>query len=88
MKSREEVDKLKVEGTVYEDALQQAEVMNKCFQTVFSRESEFRMNNGTGKENLMENIKMNVIEVKNLMESHVRKVPGPDGVKLHNERMQ
>ena len=45
LKSREGVDKLKVEGTVYEDALQQAEVINKIFQTIFIRESEFRMNN-------------------------------------------
>ena len=45
IKSRERVDKLKVEDTVHKDVLQLAEVMNKRFQTVFSRESEFRMNN-------------------------------------------
>ena len=45
IKSMEGVDKLKVEGTVYKDVLQQAEVMNKSFQTVFTRESEFRINN-------------------------------------------
>ena len=55
MKIRERVDKLKVEGTVYEDALQQIEVMNKCFQTVLTRESEFRINNVIITENLMEN---------------------------------
>ena len=64
MKSREG-DKVKVEGTVYEDALQQAEVMSsKCFQTVFTRESEFRINNIIAKENSTENIKPDVIEVK------------------------
>ena len=31
MRNREGLDKLKVEGTVYEDALQQAEVMNENF---------------------------------------------------------
>ena len=30
-KIREGIDKLKIEVRVYEDALQQAEVMNKCF---------------------------------------------------------
>ena len=39
IKNREGVDKLKVEDTVYKDALQQAEVMNKSFQTVFTREN-------------------------------------------------
>ena len=56
MKSREGVDKLKVERTVYEDALQQAEVMNKNFQTVYTRKSEFRMNTIKTMEYLMENI--------------------------------
>ena len=74
------VDKLKVEGTVY-DALQLAEVMNKSFQTVFTRESEFRMDNVIATENLMENIKVDVKEVKQLMASQdIRKAPGPDGV--------
>ena len=81
MKSREEVDKLKVEGTVYENALQEAEVMNKCFQTVFTRESEFKINNIIATDYLMENIKVDVKEVEKLMESEaVRKAPGPDGV--------
>ena len=38
MKNREGVDKVKVEGTVYEDALQQTGVMNKCFQIAFTCE--------------------------------------------------
>ena len=81
MKSREGVDKLKVEGTVYEDALQQAEIMNKCFWTVLKKISEFKLNNIIGTENLMENIKVDLKEVKKLMESQdVRKAPGPDGV--------
>ena len=41
---------------MYEDALQQAEVMNKIFQTVFTRESEFRMNSIIATEHFMENI--------------------------------
>ena len=72
---------MKVEGTVHKDALQQAEVMNKSFQTVFTRESEFRMNDIIAMEYLMENTKVDVKEVKQLMESQgVRKMPGPDGV--------
>ena len=39
MKSREGLDKLKIEGTVYKDALQQAEVMNRSFQTVLKKKS-------------------------------------------------
>ena len=38
-KSREGVDKLKVEGTAYKDALQQAQVMNNSLHTVLTRES-------------------------------------------------
>ena len=81
MKSREGVDKLKVEGIVYEDALQQAEVMNKSFQTVFTRESEFGMNNIIVTEYLMKSIKVDVKQIKQLTESQVvKKAPGPDGV--------
>ena len=81
MRSREGVDKVKVEGTVYKDALQQTEVMNKCFQTGFIRESEFRINNIIAMENLIENIKIDVKQVKQLKESQdVRKTLGPDGV--------
>ena len=49
---------------MYEDALQQAEVMNMSFQTVFTRESEFRINNNIATKYLMENIKVDVKEVK------------------------
>ena len=81
MKSREGVDKLKVEGTVYRDALQQAEVMNKSFQTVFTRESKFKIINIIAMECLMENIKVDVKEVKQPMENQdVRKALGADGV--------
>ena len=45
---------------MYEDSLQQAEVMNKSFQTVLTRESEFRMSNIMATENLMENIKVDI----------------------------
>ena len=38
--------------------LQQTEVMNKSFQTVFKRESEFIINYITATEYLMENIKV------------------------------
>ena len=59
------------------------------FQTVCTRESEFRMNNIIAMDNFIENIKVDIKEVKQLMENQdVRKVPDPDGVKLDNERMQ
>ena len=53
---------------MYKDALQQAEVMNKSFQTVITRESEFRINNIIALEYSMENIKVDVNKVKQLME--------------------
>ena len=66
---------MKVEGTVYKDALQQAEGMHNTFHTVFTRESEFRMNNIIATENSMKNIKVDVKRVKQLMESQdVRQV--------------
>ena len=58
MKSREGVDKLKVEGTMYEDALQQAEVMNKSFKSVFTKASEFRISNIIATEYVIENIQI------------------------------
>ena len=42
---------MKVEGTVYGDALQQTQVMNNTFQIVFTGESEFIMNNIIAMEN-------------------------------------
>ena len=64
---------------MYKDALQQADVMNKSFQTVFTRESEFQMHDIIATEYLIENIKVDIKEVKQLMESQdVRKVPGLD----------
>ena len=40
IKNRKGVDKPKLESTVYKDALQLTEVINKCFQAVLTRESE------------------------------------------------
>ena len=79
MESREGVDKLKVEGTVYDNAFQQAEVMNKCFHTVFTRESEFRMNNIIAIGNVMEDMKVDIKQSKTTYRKP-RKVPDSDGV--------
>ena len=85
--NREGIDKLKVKSTVYKDALQQAEVMNKCFQTVFTREREFRMNNiiafsGIHKSRRNRSIKANG-------KSRCQKSVGSRwSVKLDNGRMQ
>jgi len=81
MKTKEGINRLKVDGIVYEDALPQAEVMNKCFQSVFTRESEFGEVDGGSKDTVLEEIQVDIQEVKKLMESQdVRKAPGPDGV--------
>ena len=59
---------------MYRDALQQAEVMNKCFQIIFTGENEFKVNDIITIENLIENIKVDKKEVKMLIESQdVRK---------------
>jgi len=81
MKTKEGINRLKVDGVVYEDALPQAEVMNKCFQSVFTRESEFEEVDGGSKDTVLEEIQVDIQEVKKIMESQdVSKAPGPDGV--------
>ena len=64
--------------------------MNKYFQTVFTRESEFKINNITAKENLMENINVDIIEVKKADgKSRCQKsAESRWSAKFDNERMQ
>jgi len=81
MKTKEGINRLKVDGIVYEDALPQAEVMNKCFQSVFTRESEFGEVDGGSKDIDLEEIQVDVHEVKKLIESQdVTKAPGQAGM--------
>ena len=81
LKKKKGISKLKRDDVIYEDAEQIAEVMNGCFQSVFTRESEFveqgRPDTGEG----LCRLEVSVEEVKMIMEKlDKRKAMGPDGV--------
>ena len=81
-KVREDITKVKVEGKIAEDPEEMAEVFNRCFQSVFTKEQEFRegiaiMNNGNG----LKEAASSTEEVKIMLDNlDVRKAMGPDGV--------
>ena len=59
----------------------QAEVMNKSFQSVFTKEGEFEREQRVTKERVLSEINIGVEELKKLMKNlDVRKAQGPDGV--------
>ena len=81
MKKREGIVSLEVDGVVYDRAEEMSEVMNKCFQKVFTEEGDFeclREDIGVGVLREVEVLRRNI---KKLMEDlDVNKAPGPDGV--------
>ncbi len=42
MKNKQTIDKLMKDDITYKDTRLQAELMNKCFQSVFTKESKFK----------------------------------------------
>ena len=81
LKHKEGISKLKFEGEVYDDAAEQAEIMNKCFQSVFSIESEFTGRETASRNAILDDIQVEVQEIHKLLgELEVRKATGPDGV--------
>ena len=81
LKRREGIESLIVDGEVYDEAEEMAEVMNKCFQTVFTEEEEIVLEDGDLEENMLTEIEFGHGEVMKLMEGlDVNKAPGPDGV--------
>ena len=81
LKSKEGISNLKVDGVIYEDAYSQAEIFNKSFQSVFTKESSFVESCEVAGSQALEKVEVDVAEVKKIMETEdVRKCPGPDGV--------
>ena len=81
MKKREGITGLRVDGKIYDQIEEMAEVMNERFQTVFTEEGDFDLED---KEldgcNLIE-LKVNKEEIMRLMgDLDVNKAPGPDGI--------
>ena len=81
IKKREGIVNLKVEGKQYNEAQEMAEVMNECFQTVFTDEGNFGLEDDDINGNVLTRIQVRREEVMKLLESlDVSKAPGPDGV--------
>ena len=58
MKRREGILSLNVEGIMYEEAQEMADVMNKCFQTVFTKEGEFVLEDLNLDDNMLTGIEV------------------------------
>ena len=81
MKKREGITCLTVEGIEYHKEQDMAEVMNKCFQTVFTEEGDFEVNEDRCADNGLREVKIRKQELMKLMENlDINKAPGPDGV--------
>ncbi len=83
MKNWEGIDKHRVEGKKYEDEAVMVEVMNNPFQTVFTRESEFRGHEWVEEHvDSLEEMQVTVQEMKKIiMEGlDVRKTSGTNGM--------
>ena len=81
MKKREGISSLEVDGIVYDKEEEMAEVMNKCFQTVFTEEGEFERPNEDEEGGLLREVVVHKRDIEKLMEGlNVNKAPGPDGV--------
>ena len=79
LKTKEGINKLKVDGIIYEDKYSQAEIMNRRFQSVFTSESHFIESSETVGGQTLEKIEIDVAEVKKITEKEdVRKSAGPD----------
>ena len=81
MKKREGISSLEVEGVVYDKAGEMSEVMNKCFQKVFTEEGEFERPRENLEMGVLREVGVHKSEVGKLMEDlDANKAPGPDGV--------
>ena len=81
MKRRERITGMKVEGMVYTDEQDMAEVINENFQKVFTEEGDFDLVDENSEGNGLNEVKVHQRDVMKLMEGlEVSKAPGPDGV--------
>ena len=58
MKKREGILSLKVDGITYDEVHEMAEVMNECFQKVFTEEDEFDWEDGKLEGNMLTEIEV------------------------------
>ena len=82
LKTKEDITKIKDEGKDVEDPREMAEIFNRCFQSVFTKEQEFRGETETGNNgNGLQDVVSSTEEVKSMLENlDARKAMGPDGV--------
>ena len=81
LKAKSGISSLKVNGEVYENPSMQAEIMNKCFKSVFTKESYFEEEERPPRERYLKELKVEKKEIRKIMEElDIRKAPGPDGV--------
>ena len=79
-KNWEGITKLVVDGEEQTKARGMAEVMNKRFQSVFTKEEDFNMDEGDWEESNLK-VEVNQKEVLELMKKlDTNKAPGPDGI--------
>ena len=82
LKNKGEISKLKISDEIYENAEEMAEVINNCFQSVFTGESDFQCQRAMviNEVGLCE-IQVAINEIRKIMEEQdVREASGPDGV--------
>ncbi len=81
MKNIEGISRLKVNGQMYEDPAELAKIMDRSFQSVFTKERTFVWQSEMSEEMGLEEIQVTEEDVQKQMEGlDVRKAPGPDGV--------
>ena len=81
LKEKQGIEKLKFEGKIYYDPRQQAEIMNQCFEGVFTNEGEFEEIEQVNRMKRLSSIQVERQEILKLMEGlDVRKASGPDGI--------
>ena len=81
LKEKQSIERLRLNGTTYYDPNEQAEIMNKSFESVFTKEREMVNEEGKEREKVLRYIDLEVQEVRKLLEDlDVRKALGPDSI--------
>ena len=84
MKNRDSITKLRENDIIYEDPKEMSEILNRNFQMVFTRESEFQQLQEERRGTEMMEIEVNQEEIMKLMNDlEERKANGPDKVSGH-----
>ena len=69
MKKREGILSLKIDGKISDEVHEMAEVMNECFQKVFTEEDEFDWEDGELEENMLTETEVSQVEALKLLEN-------------------